>query len=459
MALVVNKKNHIISQRRGLHGRILVLIILISIFGIVIIGRLFMLQVLQHSFYQKVASKEHETYKDLAAERGSIYVKDKDQLFPLVTNREYYLVYAEPVNVKDPKKIIDSIVPILNLEEKEWKELLTKLTNSSDPYEPIKHKVTRQQVDEIEKLKLAGIGFSPESFRFYPEKNIGGHIFGFVGYVGDKKIGQYGLEGYFNDELSGKPGLMKSAKDALGSLITIGSRSVTNAENGAHLVLTIDRQIQFFACQKLKEYNDKFSADGGSVVIMKPTGEILAMCSLPDFDPENYGDTKDINIFNNPAIFSAYEPGSVFKAITMAAGLDSGSVSPNDTYNDTGEIKAGGFTIKNSDLQAHGQTTMVQILEKSLNTGAIYVEQKVGKDNFKKYVKNFGFGKVSGIQLNKEVAGDLSSLDKPGEIYGMTASFGQGIMVTPLQLVTAFGAIANQGKLMKPYIVSEIIKP
>lgn len=439
--------------------RIGVLGLAIFLFGVIIIIRLFNLQVLQHSFYTTLASEKQEVYKDLIPQRGSIYTREKGKLYPLVTNRDYYLAYAEPVKIDDAGKIIDTITPILELEEEEWKEILGRLNKENDPYEPIKTKVTKQQVEQIEALELEGIGFIPQTFRFYPEKEIGGHIFGFVSTKDNEQIGQYGLEGYFNQELSGKPGLLKSIKDALGALITIGPRSIKKAEDGVDLVLTIDRNIQFNACQKLQEFYDWFDADGGNVIIMRPTGAILAMCSLPDFDPEYYGQVEDINHFNNSTIFSPYEPGSIFKMVTMAAGLDTGAVSPDTTYVDEGEVKVGPFTIKNADLQAHGEQTMTQVLEKSLNTGAIFVEQKVGKDTFRKYVKDFGFGDITGIQLDTEVAGDISSLDKAGDIYGITASYGQGITVTPIQMITAFAAVANRGKLVKPYIISEIIRP
>jgi len=406
-----------------------------------------------------MSSEKHEVYKDLFPERGSIYTREKGELYPIVTNRDYYLVYAEPTKIESPKKIVDSITSILGLEEEEWKDLLGRLAKDDDPYEPIKHKVTKSQVDQIEALELEGIGFLPETHRFYPEEGIGGHIFGFVSMQDEEKVGQYGLEGYFDKELEGKSGLIKSIKDALGSLVTVGQRSVQRAEDGVDLVLTIDRHVQFTACQKLKEFYDYFEAESGSVVIMEPTGAIIAMCSFPDFDPENYNEVEDINYLNNPAIFYPFEPGSVFKAITMAAGLDTGKVEPETTYVDEGEVKVGPFTIRNADLKAHGEQTMTYVLEQSLNTGALFVEQEIGKKTFKKYVEKFGFGKNTGITLDTEMAGDLSQLDKRGDIYGITASYGQGITVTPIQLVAAFAAIANRGALPQPYIVSEIIKP
>lgn len=441
-------------------SRITILTIVIFLFGLITIGRLFILQVIQNPLYSLLATEKHEVYKNLFPQRGSIYVREGEKLYPIVTNQEYYLVYAEPVKIQSPNTVIDKITSILGLKEKEWKELLGRLAKRDDPYEPIKHKVTQQQIEQIEALELEGIDFLPESYRFYPEKNIGGHIFGFVGFKDDQRIGQYGLEGYFEKDLAGKSGVIRSIKDAMGSLITIGPRSVQPAQDGIDLVLTIDRRIQFTACQKLKEFYDWFKADSGSVIIMEPqTGVLIAMCSLPDFDPENYNEVKDINYFNNPAIFYDFEPGSVFKPITLAAALDVGKIEPQTTYIDEGEVKIGPFTVKNADLKAHGEQTMTQVLEYSLNTGAIFVADQIGKKTFRQYVKDFGFGEKTGIRLGSEVPGDISSLDKPGEIYYLTASYGQGITVTSLQLITAFAAIANNGKLVKPYIVSEIIKP
>jgi cell division protein FtsI/penicillin-binding protein 2 len=419
------------------------------------------MQIYQHGYYSDMAAKRHETLRSIEQKRGSIYVKEKDNLFPLITNKEYYDFYAEPVNFKnDYKEILDKIAPILQLTEEEYINLESKLSRSDDPYEPIKNKIDKQQADQIKELGFKGLGFISKWHRYYPEKDIGGHVFGFVSVNDDgEKIGQYGLEGYFNADLSGQAGMIRSLKDGSGSLMTIGPREIQEPEDGVDIVLTIDRQIQYTACQKLKEYVGKFSAKGGTVIIMEPTGAILAMCNMPDFDPENFSKVEDIFHFNNPAIFTPFEPGSVFKMITMAAGVDTNAVNPTTTYNDEGEVKFGKYPIRNSDRQAHGIQTMTQVLEKSLNTGVMFVVDKIGKDTFKNYVEAFGFGKVTGIELNSEVAGNISALNKEGEIYAATASFGQGITATPLQLVTAFAAVANKGALPKPYIVSEVIHP
>ncbi|OGY45405.1 MAG: hypothetical protein A2744_04340 [Candidatus Buchananbacteria bacterium RIFCSPHIGHO2_01_FULL_44_11] len=440
--------------------RISVLTVVVFLFGLIIVARLFSFQVLQHEFYSLLASEKHDVYKQLFPERGSIYTRESESLYPLVTNRDYYLVYAEPVKIKNSGEVIDKITPILSLAEEEWQAILPKLAKKDDPYEPIKHKVTKEQTDQIKALGLAGIGFLPETYRYYPEKGIGGQIFGFVGFKDDKKIGQYGLEGYFNDELSGQSGLLQSVKDALGALVAIGPRSIRPAQDGVDLVLTIDRKVQFTACQKLKEFYEYFKASSATVIIMNPkTGAIIAMCNFPDFDPENYNQVSDINYFNNPAIFTPYESGSVFKTMTMAAALDQEKVAPDTTYEDTGEVKVGPFTIRNFDNLAHGVNTMTQVLEQSLNTGAMFAAESIGRETFQSYVKNFGFGELTGITLDKETSGDISSLAKKGDVYYLTASFGHGITVTPMQLLSAYAAVANGGQLVEPYIVSEIIKP
>ncbi len=440
-------------------SRISIIAIVIFLFGGIIIFKLFSLQVVQGAWYALAATEKHEVLRELFPERGSIYVRENNDLYPIVTNSTYYTVYAEPNKIESPNKVIDGITSILGLEESEWKELLGRLADNTDPYEPIKKKVPRSKVQEIEKLELDGVGFIPETYRFYSEKDLGGHIFGFIS-RGDEQVGQYGIEGYFEDELNGEQGSIKSIKDAAGALVTVGSRSLKPATDGVDLVLTIDRQVQFTACEKLKKYYEYFEASSASVIIMDPnTGAITAMCSFPDFDPENYNQVEEINYFNNPAIFYDFEPGSIFKSFTMAAAIDTGKVKPSDTYVDEGEVEIGPYTIRNADLKAHGEQTMIDVLDKSLNTGTIYVADRLGKSDFKKYVERFGFGQLTNIELDTEVKGNIDALDKRGEIYYLTGSYGQGITATPIQLVSAYAALVNGGSLYKPYIVEEKIYP
>ena len=465
-------------------ARLIILTVIIFLFGGVAIFRLFSLQILNHDFYSALAAGQHEISKSILPERGKILIQEvgdsseTKKLYPLATNQSLYQVYAEPNRVENPAELAEKLTDIFftrsdveinegetpEILEAKYKEerqkvldeILGKLSKTNDPYEPLKKRVNEEMATKIRELKASGIGFAEESERFYPERNIGSHILGFLGTKDDKKIGQYGLEGFFEKELAGKQGFMESEKDVAGRWIPISGRTWDKAEDGTDLVLTIDRNIQFFACNKLQEAIKKHHADSGSVIIMDPkTGAIWAMCSVPDFDPNDYAKTENINTFNNPAIFYQYEPGSIFKAITIASALDLGKITPATTYNDEGFLKIDGYTIRNSDLKAHGIQTMTQVLDESLNTGVVFAINKMGVDSFRKYVNDFGFGVMTRVELDYEASGNVKSLEKKGEIWGATASFGQGISVTPIQMVSAFGALANGGKLMKPYIVDE----
>ena len=458
--MVIRHRQRRNRERSKKYDRIDYLTAVIFIFAALITARLVDIQIFQHTFYEALAANQHELSEKLFPKRGEIFVRDKDnpdKLYALAANKSLYLVYAEPKRVEDKTTVIKALAPLLELEED---EIRYRLDKENDLYEPLKREVTEEVVNEIKKLELTGIKFSEELHRYYPENSIGSHILGFVGYSEDTKIGQYGLEEYWEPELAGEPGFLRAEKDAQGRWITFGTKLLEEAIDGDNLILSIDRTIQYEACKKLNENVLKHGADGGSIVIMDPhTGGIIAMCGSPDFNPNEYGEVEDINTYINPATFYIYEPGSIFKAITMAAALDQGMVSPSTTYEDTGSVEIGQYTIKNSDGKAHGINTMTQVLEESLNTGAIFAARSIGSEVFERYVKKFGFGKKYDIELNSEAKGNISSLAEHKEIYLATGSFGQGLSVTPLQITNAFGAIANDGKLMQPYIVSEIVSP
>jgi len=316
-----------------------------------------------------------------------------------------------------------------------------------------------------QKLTIFGISHTMFAYRFYPESELGSHTLGFVSLSQDEQRGRYGLEGFFDEELSGQFGSVKSERGADRNVIIVNDREYISPVDGDNLILTLDRSIQFAVCQKLNEIALRHGADGGTVIAVNPrTGAILAICSWPDYDPNNYKEVEDIKVYNNPAIFDEYEPGSVFKPITMAAGLDQEKITPQTTYNDEGQVMVKGWPkpIKNSDYDTHGgygRVDMNNVLENSLNTGAIFAMQQIGPEVFSQYVKNFGFGEKTGIELETENSGNIRNLqsDNIQEVYAATASFGQGLTVTPLQMLMSYAAIANGGILMKPYIVKEII--
>lgn len=460
------RKNNL--RKSGNNIRINVFALFVFIFSLLIFLKLCKLQIFDYSFYDALASGQHQIFKKLFPQRGEIYIHNSlteaddnadiyGGLYPVAVNKKYDFIYAEPNKIEDAEAVATKLSEVIG-QEKE--ELAVKLGQKDDPYEPLEHKVEGKKADQIKLLNLKGINFTEEYFRHYTDENAGGHILGFVGYPDTDKAlkGSYGIEGYFNDLLEGESGFIKTERDVGGRMLKLWDVSFDEAKDGKDIVLTIDYSIQHTICKELKEGVEKYGAEGGTIIVMEPnTGKILGMCSWPDFNPEKYNETKNISDFNNPAIFNQFEPGSIFKPITAAIALDLDKVKPDSAYEDTGEVKIGHYSIRNSDLKAHGTQTMTEVLQLSLNTGAIYMARQIGKEKFKSYLSDFGFGRLTGVELSAEASGNITPLDEPGEIYMATASFGQGIAVTPIQIAAAYAALANGGKLPKPYIVDKII--
>lgn len=433
----------------------------------IIIVRLFFLMVLEHGFYTALAANTHESSSTLLPRRGQIYLSDArtGTPYPIALNDDVYTMYADTRDIKEN----ETAVKVVEALEKQFiftperKEIIIKQLNKrTDPYEPIEQKLDRQKMEMIKALELPGIYFARQPHRRYPEGNLAAAVVGFVGK--DNKgndLGRYGIEGYWQKNLSGSGGFIEGLRSASGSWIQSQNGLLKPAENGTDLVLTIDRTIQFKACERLRQGMAEYGASSGSLVIMEPkTGAVLALCSLPDFNPNEYNTVTDPNIFNNSAIFTPYEPGSIFKPITMAAALNEQVVSPNTPFFDTG--RRDGICqspIQNAGSKSFGDQTMTGVIQNSINTGMVHVVESLGKQKFLQYVKRFGFGVETGIELDTEVSGTINSLSKNKgdklDCYAATASFGQGVTVTPLQIATAFSVIANGGTLMKPYIVKE----
>jgi cell division protein FtsI/penicillin-binding protein 2 len=458
--------------------RIFILCVVFIAFAGTIMWRLFILQIVNHQNYVALASGQYEIFQKLFPVRGSIYVKQEqdtlqgsinDNLYPLATNNLEYEVFAQPVYIKDPFAVTKQLVEIFNITDEDLKfDILAKLQKQDDPYEPLIKKADEQTIDKLKELELEGIGFKKKLFRYYPENELASSVLGFVRYDQEQYIGQYGIEGYFDQELRGTQGYLRSERDAVGRWIAVSDRKFEQAENGIDIVLTLNKSIQYVACEKLKAGIKEYEAESGTLVIMDPqTGAIIAMCNYPDFNPNDYSNVEDITYFNNKAIFDAYEPGSVFKPVTMAGGLDTKSVEPTTVFHDIGYVPYNNkgevdytesnieYRLQNFNDKTFGDVTMTEVLENSVNTGTIFAMQKMGIKNFKQYVKDFGFGKITGIGLETEMPGDISSLEKSAELFSATASYGQGITATPLQMAAAYSVFANGGKLMRPYIVAE----
>ncbi len=428
------------------------------LFSLVLVWRLGSLQLWRGRELRAEAVKQYSTVRTLPASRGQIFYSERrtGELYALAANRVFNELYAIPRDIANASSTLSALWPLIQNYGLSRETVAARLGRANDIYEPLLHKLSDEELSPILALNLPGIAAEPETWRFYPEGDTAAHVLGFVGVRAEERVGQYGLEGYLEDDLRGRDGYVEGDVDSSGRLIQSGELRRTEPEAGVDLLLTLDRVVQTYACSRLASRAAELGAAGGDLVIMEPTtGAILAMCSTPAFDPNNYNKVGDIAVYANTAAGAAYEPGSVFKPITMAMAIDQNKVLPGTTYTDTGAVKFGSFTIRNSDNEAHGEVDMTEVLQLSLNTGAIFAEEQIGQAVFRDYVKNFGFGRLAGLELPSEAPGNMKSLNEGRDIYFATASFGQGITVTPVQMAAAYGALANGGYLMKPYIVKE----
>ncbi len=446
------------KQSDPYRSRMVVLTVLLFLSFGIIVGRLFMLQVVASRGYKEVAEDQYTLVKKIIPGRGEIKVIDRytNEPYTVATSIQRDLAYAIPADIVDGENYTKQVSEILGLEPQEIQD---KISDRTKKYVVLKKQLTDEETQKLKSLNIEGIGFEPETLRFYPERAFLSQVLGYVGYHENEKTGRYGLEQEYNELLQGKPGLVDQEKDASGVWIFGGKRNIQPAINGSDLVLTIDKNIQFQAENIVKEAVSTHGADSGSITVMDPkTGAILAMATYPSFDPNEYSKVKNLEVYSNQPTVASYEPGSIFKPLTMAAALNENKLTPNSTFVDPGQVEIDGYTIKNSDEKAHGTQTMSQVLEESLNTGMVFVKNKVGNKTFADYVRRFGFGQPTGIEL-PEAKGNLSGLDGNINVNYATASFGQGISVTPVQMLQAYSSLANGGKMMRPYIIQSIVEP
>ncbi len=436
--------------------RINLLVVFIILTAGIIIERLIVLQVMDHEALAAKAKKQHQFFEKLNPNRGQIYLKDgENNIIPVATNENQDMVFIVPKYITDIEGTIKTLATILQMDEGEIRE---KVMKREDLYEVIKRRLSKEESRLISEKKMAGVELVPESWRHYPEGELASQVLGFVGYNNDKRIGQYGVEGEFNDVLEGELGFLKAEKDTAGRWISISKRILERPKNGIDIVLTLDQTIQYFVEKLLKESVEKYGAVSGSIIVMEPsTGKITAMANFPTYNNNEFNKVEEKSLFKNSCIQDQYEPGSVFKPIIASAAIDLGKLTPDSTYVDKGSYSVAGFTIHNSDGKAYGKTSLTRFLELSLNTGAIWVMNSIGKENFLDYLKKYGLSGKTGIELLGEAEGDISNLDYLRDVNFVTASFGQGVSITPIQLITAFSAVINGGSLMQPKIVDRFI--
>lgn len=431
--------------------------------GAFFIVRLLYLQTVRHTELQQAAIGARQIDEVIPARRGEIYARDarvgQENLVPLALNRDRLNIISDNRKITDLQHLLDLLLVNNIITASTTSSTLEKLADRARGYQPLAKDVKQDAVDSLRAAlkaeKLDGITIESFPARFYPEGALTAHITGFL--AQDEKgnpIGRYGIEGFFDARLHGQDGFVQSEVDPFGARIPLADKNFTPAQNGEDVVLTIDRALQFKLCDALDRGVREYGAKSATGIIMEPsTGYILAMCNVPSFDPNLYQKVTATGVYQNNATFMAYEPGSVFKIMTMAAGLDTGKVTPDTTYVDTGTVVRDNFPIRNAGNKSYGKQTMTGVIKESLNTGAVFVAEKLGREVFKKYVQLFGFGAKTGVELKVEETGILKSLDKKGASFLATGAFGQGLTATPIQLIQAFAVVANKGQLIKPTIV------
>ncbi len=438
--------------------------IVVFIFAGIIIGRLFFIQVVGANFYRKEGNNQYVSVSGDNFDRGAIFFKEKNNTtISAASVKNGFLLALNPTLLSGDKE--DIYKKLSSVVEIDKEDFLIKADKKDDPFEDIAHRLTLEQAETIKSFAIPGVKSQQESWRLYPAGSLASHLLGFVGYKGDKLAGRYGVEEYYEDVLRrGGEGelLVNSFADIF---LNTGKKIITGdakryIDKKGDVILTIEPKAQFFLEETLGKVMDKWDSSlAGGIIIEPNTGKVLAMAAKPDFDPNHYSDEADLSHFVNPNVESVFEFGSIMKPLTLAAALNDKVITPSTTYYDKGFVVLNGARIENYDGKERGVVNMQEVLNHSLNTGAIFAMQQIGKDRFYDYLIKYGFGDHTDIDLPGEVKGLISNLDSSREVEYATASFGQGIALTPIEMTRALSTLANGGKLMKPYIVDSITSP
>lgn len=425
----------------------------IVLIALVIIARLYFVQIVHSERYQKEADRQYVHTSGELYDRGSIFFEDKDgRLISGATLQTGFLIAIAPSEIEDEEATYRALSNVIELDKETF---IARAEKKGDPYEEIAKQISPEDAEKIEALELPGVRLYRERWRYYPGNTLAAQTLGFVGYDGDKRSGRYGLERYYEDVLARESDSLYV--NFFAEIFADLNVFVSPQETEGDVVTTIEPSVQLFLEQQLQEVQDTWHSKRTAGIIINPKdGSIYALAVYPHFDVNAFGEVEDASIYSNPLVEGVYEMGSIIKPLTMAAGLDSGAVTPETTYNDTGRITLDGYTISNYDGVARGIVPMQEVLNQSLNVGVAFVERQMGNDVFAGYMRGYRIGEETGIDLPGEVPGLVSNLESPRDIEYATASFGQGIAMTPIQTVRALSVLANGGVLITPHVGKEI---
>ena len=438
---------------KNIHSRMKIALLIITFVFIVIIARVFYIQVIDYKKLNKYASNLWSRNLPIKADRGLIYDRNGVVLADNVTTTSLVLI---PNQIKDKEGTTQKLAEILGVSYEDMYKHVSKKT-SIERVHPEGRQLSYETADKIKDLKLDGVYLVKESKRSYPYDTYLAHTLGFVGVDNQ---GLSGIELTYDKYLTGEDGAIKYYSDAKGNRLKL-NEVYEQPQDGMNITLTINNEIQSSLERELDNAVTKYDPDRAIGIVMDPNnGEILAMSARPNFSPNNYQNYSLEEINRNLPIWATYEPGSTFKIITLAAALEEGKVDlDKDTYNDSGSIKVENATLHCWKHGGHGHETFLQVVENSCNPGFVVLGQRLGKNKLFEYIDKFGFGKKTGIDLNGEGTGIIFDLNKVGPVELATTAFGQGVSVTPIQQITAVSAAINGGKLYKPYIVKSINEP